>query len=218
MSSRFRSARPLSASLLAVKGSARPAQGSAIDAAIYGDGNNVDTAADMPAAPSAPVAAPETTASQPVTQNEATPAPKRTAPAPARAANQHFGGQRVSERFLATKTLPTQSHATAQPNAKVQSTPAADVQAKPDAAPQRVKTARRMPAQTKSASPLDNGKKAAFTFRIAERQHLRLRLLSAHENRSSQKIMEDALETYLAKHAPHPSGESCACYDRTGEA
>lgn len=57
-------------------------------------------------------------------------------------------------------------------------------------------------------------KKAAFTFRMDERRHFRLRLLSAHENRSAQKIMEAALDAYLDDHAPQSDGLACACFSQ----
>ncbi|MEM7570248.1 MAG: hypothetical protein AAF337_10675 [Pseudomonadota bacterium] len=73
------------------------------------------------------------------------------------------------------------------------------------------------PVSTYSEPPAEQAepvavKKAAFTFRMDERRHFRLRLLSAHQNRSSQKIMEAALDAYLDTHAPQTSGMACPCF------
>lgn len=42
--------------------------------------------------------------------------------------------------------------------------------------------------------------KTAFTLRLDTERHLRLRLATAVSNRSAQKIVLDALDTYLAAH------------------
>ncbi|MEO0410931.1 MAG: hypothetical protein AAF221_03700 [Pseudomonadota bacterium] len=62
------------------------------------------------------------------------------------------------------------------------------------------------------APTVEGAKKAAFTFRMDEKRHFRLRLLSAHQNRSAQKIMEAALDAYLDTHAPQTSGMACPCF------
>lgn len=62
------------------------------------------------------------------------------------------------------------------------------------AAPRRV--ARRKPAQLAATA----GRKAAFTLRIDAERHLRLRLLSALLNRSSQQLLIEALDSLLAAH------------------
>lgn len=59
-------------------------------------------------------------------------------------------------------------------------------------------------------------KKAAFTFRMCEKRHFRLRLLSAHQNRSSQKILEAALDDYLETHSPQTAGMACHCFEGAG--
>jgi len=65
---------------------------------------------------------------------------------------------------------------------------------KPAAAPRRA--ARRKPSQLAALA----GRKAAFTLRIDAERHLRLRLLSALLNRSSQQLLIEALDSLLAAH------------------
>lgn len=65
-------------------------------------------------------------------------------------------------------------------------------------------------------------RKAAFTLRIDSDRHLRLRLLSALANRSSQQLLIEALDALLSRHDEvedlagrvGKSGESCG--DQTG--
>ncbi|MEM6832913.1 MAG: hypothetical protein AAF562_04755 [Pseudomonadota bacterium] len=71
--------------------------------------------------------------------------------------------------------------------------------------------------QPEEQTQKNTGKKAAFTFRMDESRHFRLRLLSAHQNRSSQKIMEAALDAYLDTHAPHTGGVNCPCFTDAAE-
>ena len=47
-------------------------------------------------------------------------------------------------------------------------------------------------------SAFDRGSKAAFTLRLDEDRHLRLRLACTASNRSAQQIVTDALDQYLA--------------------
>ena len=47
---------------------------------------------------------------------------------------------------------------------------------------------------------LPAGRKAAFTLRIDAERHLRLRLLSAVANRSSQQLLIEALDDLIARH------------------
>lgn len=47
---------------------------------------------------------------------------------------------------------------------------------------------------------LPAGRKAAFTLRIDAERHLRLRLLSAVANRSSQQLLIEALDELIARH------------------
>lgn len=89
-------------------------------------------------------------------------------------------------------------------------------------APAAPATQQKEPSTAKTASvaaapsTAPSGKKAAFTFRMDEHRHFRLRLLSAHQNRSSQKIMEEALDAYLETHAPQTESLACPCFQKTG--
>ena len=47
-------------------------------------------------------------------------------------------------------------------------------------------------------SAFDRGSKAAFTLRLDEERHLRLRLACTASNRSAQQIVTDALDQFLA--------------------
>ncbi|GAB4151014.1 MAG: hypothetical protein Tsb0016_22980 [Sphingomonadales bacterium] len=53
--------------------------------------------------------------------------------------------------------------------------------------------------------------KAAMTVRLDAERHFKLRLLSAHINRSSQQILIDALDQYLSQHGADISPHMCAC-------
>ncbi len=53
--------------------------------------------------------------------------------------------------------------------------------------------------------------KAAMTVRLDTERHFKLRLLSAHSNRSSQQILIDALDQYLSQHGADISPHMCAC-------
>lgn len=54
----------------------------------------------------------------------------------------------------------------------------------------------RKPRAPRSAAAL-NGHKAAFTLRLDEERHLRLRLASALQRRSSQRLVTEALDSLL---------------------
>ncbi len=54
--------------------------------------------------------------------------------------------------------------------------------------------------QSPRAQPGLSGRKAAFTLRLDEERHLRLRLLSALVHRSSQQLLIEALDALLAQH------------------
>lgn len=59
------------------------------------------------------------------------------------------------------------------------------------------------PAGRKARGKLESlpaGRKAAFTLRIDAERHLRLRLLSALANRSSQQLLIEALDDLIARH------------------
>lgn len=141
MTAQPRSARPLSASLLAPKGAARPAHGIGVNGEGYGRGYGAPgNLFDVPAA--------------------------------------------------------RESASSSEPHASKAKEPAADTHSPvPQASTQ---------------------KKAAFTFRMTAQRHFRLRLLSAHQNRSSQRILEEALDAYLEGHAPQTAGLACPCFQDEG--
>lgn len=56
-----------------------------------------------------------------------------------------------------------------------------------------------------------SGKRVAMTLRLDHPRHLRLRVLSAHVNRSSQDILTEALDTYLDSFAHMPEMKQCDC-------
>lgn len=53
------------------------------------------------------------------------------------------------------------------------------------------------PAVRPRAAPGANGK-SAFTLRLDEERHLRLRLMGAHRHRSAQSLVTEALDRFLA--------------------
>lgn len=65
------------------------------------------------------------------------------------------------------------------------------------------------PSKPRAAS--GSSGKAALTVRLDPERHFKLRLLSAHINRSSQQIMIDALDAFLQEHGADISPHMCAC-------
>ncbi|HKJ75423.1 MAG TPA: hypothetical protein VKA19_15015 [Alphaproteobacteria bacterium] len=59
--------------------------------------------------------------------------------------------------------------------------------------------------------PVGDGPRIAMTVRLDHETHRRLRLLSAHTNKSSQDIFTEALENYMKQVAARISGVGCAC-------
>jgi hypothetical protein len=57
--------------------------------------------------------------------------------------------------------------------------------------------------------PVGSGKRIAMTVRLDHEQHLRLRVFSAHKQRSSQEILALALEKYIEEHAPAMLDTAC---------
>jgi hypothetical protein len=57
--------------------------------------------------------------------------------------------------------------------------------------------------------------RAKLSVRLDQERHLRLKLAAAHLRRSSQTIMLEALDEYLAKVAPAIGGD-CACLNDEG--
>lgn len=54
--------------------------------------------------------------------------------------------------------------------------------------------------------------KSAFTLRLDGERHLKLRLLSAHKHKSSQALLIEALDHYLAASAADlPAANTCVC-------
>lgn len=54
--------------------------------------------------------------------------------------------------------------------------------------------------QPRALATRAQGRKAAFTLRLDDERHLRLRLLSAVEHKSAQQIVTAALDAYIADH------------------
>lgn len=53
--------------------------------------------------------------------------------------------------------------------------------------------------------------KSAFTLRLDPERHLRLRLSAAHQHRSAQALMIEALDTYLQQCTPLFTKGNCVC-------
>ncbi len=56
-----------------------------------------------------------------------------------------------------------------------------------------------------------SGKRVAMTLRLDHPRHLRLRVLSAHTNRSSQDILTEALDNFLDQFAHMAEMRQCDC-------
>lgn len=67
------------------------------------------------------------------------------------------------------------------------------------------------PATPTSAAHADHGKRVAMTLRLDNDRHLKLRVLSAHSNLSSQEILTAALDDYLARYSAEPGLRHCEC-------
>jgi hypothetical protein len=59
--------------------------------------------------------------------------------------------------------------------------------------------------------PVGDGPRVAMTVRLDHDTHRRLRLLSAHTNKSSQEIFTEALESYMKRASAKIPGDGCAC-------
>jgi hypothetical protein len=66
-----------------------------------------------------------------------------------------------------------------------------------------------------SMSSLPNSPRAKLSVRLDQGRHLRLKLAAAHLQRSSQTIMIEALDAYLASTAKEICGQ-CACLNDDG--
>ncbi len=71
--------------------------------------------------------------------------------------------------------------------------------------------ARAEPALAGAKRPVGDGPRVAMTVRLDHDTHRRLRLLSAHTNKSSQEIFTEALESYMQCESAKVTGEGCAC-------
>lgn len=69
---------------------------------------------------------------------------------------------------------------------------------------------RRVSAESATSKrPVGSGKRIAMTVRLDHEQHLRLRVFSAHKQRSSQEILALALDKYIDEHAPTALNNAC---------
>lgn len=74
--------------------------------------------------------------------------------------------------------------------------PAAQPVAKPAPTP-KAKSVRRSNRRRPNGHALEKGKRAAFTLRLDQSRHLKLRLACTMNNRSAQQIVTEALDTFL---------------------
>ena len=59
--------------------------------------------------------------------------------------------------------------------------------------------------------PVGSGARIAMTVRLDHERHHRLRVLSAHLNKSSQEILVEALDKFLDKRSPEAADHGCTC-------
>jgi hypothetical protein len=196
--------RPLSASLLAPKGAARPAQ--PLDQQFENAGASTfehsahDQHAAAPAATAATQGEGRTLFDVPAAPKPVPKFGKKQTLPPQTASNEHDAGSPVDAVTLDDERYDSPVYSAGAPDAPTYEAPVPDQQAE---------ELIEMPRTT-------GAKKAAFTFRMCEKRHFRLRLLSAHQNRSSQKILEAALDDYLETHAPQTAGMACHCFEGAG--
>ena len=57
--------------------------------------------------------------------------------------------------------------------------------------------------------PVGSGRRIAMTVRLDHEQHLRLRVFSVHQKRSSQEILTLALDKYIDENAPAALDTAC---------
>lgn len=62
--------------------------------------------------------------------------------------------------------------------------------------------------------PVGSGARIAMTVRLDHERHHRLRVLSAHLNKSSQEILVEALDKFLDKRTPEAADHGCTCLDQ----
>ena len=70
------------------------------------------------------------------------------------------------------------------------------------------------PASRHDRRPVGSGARIAMTVRLDHERHHRLRVLSAHLNKSSQEILVEALDKFLDKRTPEAADHGCTCLDQ----
>lgn len=60
------------------------------------------------------------------------------------------------------------------------------------------------------------GKRVAMTLRLDHQRHLKLRVLAAHINKSSQEVLTLALDEYLDRHTADAGLRHCECLHGKG--
>ena len=83
-----------------------------------------------------------------------------------------------------------------QPSEAEENASTAEEVVQPDVA-KRVPTKRSANRRRPNGHALSRGKRAAFTLRLDQSRHLKLRLACTMNNRSAQQIVTDALDTFL---------------------
>ena len=123
---------------------------------------------------------------------------------------------------LSSALLARKGHANPSPSGRYSSVPATFVP-HPANANERVAQARVVehhdePSQDEDVDaaglakrPVGEGPRIAMTVRLDHDTHRRLRLLSAHTNKSSQEIFTEALESYMKRMSARIPGDGCAC-------
>lgn len=135
-----------------------------------------------------------------------TPAPKPNTPAPRapeappvieqmRAIEAHFGEAPELEDEAAKTPPPTQPEPHVEITPKAEELAGEELQVAP--APQAARPADVVTLPARRAEALSARDKAAFTLRLDEQRHLKLRLATAVQNRSAQRVVTEALDNYL---------------------
>lgn len=132
----------------------------------------------------APAAKPETVKNAPTEEVKPTPSLATAQPREV-----HRQREAIAESISPAEPAKA-AEAQSEPVARAE-TPTAKPAAKP-AAKSHVSRARRA-----NGHALDRGKRAAFTLRLDQSRHLKLRLACTINNRSAQQIVTDALDTFL---------------------
>lgn len=190
-----RPAASLTAGLLARRGTARPAMRRPTLSGLHAPlptnddlGWNDMGEPDRPGEEIDPVDS-ETIASAPVALRTGTQAAQVTEEEAARTPDDSMTAERASA-VPATEALAPASPA-----------PVSPIEEQLQALAKRI-NARTTPRKAESRSPAkltEAARKAAFTLRIDQERHLRLRLLSAVSNRSAQQLLIEALDTLITE-------------------